>query len=191
MDEAQQDLKDRVLRAADELFYAHGIQAVGMDRIRDAAGVSLKTLYRCYGSKGALVEAYLRARDRRSRAALAEYAAAFPTPKDQILAIYDWVYEWCTDASYRGCAFINAFGELGAESEAVAQAVRDHKAAVREFFVGLVRATGDPAPEELADQLVILLDGAMTGSAVARTPGPARQARNAADALLTARAACL
>ncbi|NGO73611.1 TetR/AcrR family transcriptional regulator, partial [Streptomyces boncukensis] len=127
MDETSE--RTRVLRAADALFYAHGIQAVGMDRIRDAAGISLKRLYRCFPSKEDLVEAYLRTRDQWARGALAEYVAPY-APHDRLLAVFDWLHLWCSGRSgspFHGCAFIHAYGELGAGSERVGGAVRDHK----------------------------------------------------------------
>lgn len=185
--DTEDTIKTRVLDAADALFYAHGVQAVGMDRIREASGVSLKRLYRHFPSKGALVEAYLRRRDRRSRAALEEYVATRSTPEDQILAVFDWLYTWFAQPDFRGCAFNNAFGELGADSAAVAAAVYDHKAAVRQYLLGLVQATCAADPDSMAGQLVVLLDGATSVAAVAGTPEPARQARAAAAALLAAR----
>jgi AcrR family transcriptional regulator len=78
----------RVLDAAGELFYGRGVQAVGMDEIRSASGVSLKRLYQLFPSKGDLVQAYLRRRDARWRAALAGYVDARPAAV-RVLAVFD------------------------------------------------------------------------------------------------------
>ena len=67
---------DRLLEAAEELFYAHGVQAVGMDAVRARSGVSLKRLYQTYPAKNDLVEAYLRRRDERWRRSLREFVHA-------------------------------------------------------------------------------------------------------------------
>ncbi|WP_433467455.1 TetR/AcrR family transcriptional regulator [Spirillospora sp. CA-128828] len=174
----------RVLDAADALFYAHGVQAVGMDRIRDAAQVPLKRLYRAFPSKAALVEAYLRRRDERARAALRAYTADRPTPEARVLAVFDWLYEWYQQPEFRGCAFNNAFGELGEDSESVAQAVADHMTAIHDYLRVLTAEI--TASETLAGQLHILISGATVLAAVHHTPEPARQARTAAQALLTA-----
>lgn len=178
--------EERVLEAADALFNAHGVHAVGMDRIRDLSGVSLKRLYQCFPSKGALVEAYLRRRDEWSRGVLALHVARHEDPEEKILSVFDWLYDWFRQSDFRGCVFINAFGELGAESESVAEAVRHHKGAMREFLLGLARAAQLSEPERVAEQMLILVDGATCVAAVNDSAEPALSARAAAEALVAA-----
>ncbi|PSJ29417.1 TetR family transcriptional regulator [Streptosporangium nondiastaticum] len=176
----------RLLDAAEALFYEHGIQAVGMDRIRAASGVSLKRLYQRFPSKDVLVEAYLRRRDGRWRGALAEYVATRPSAVERPLAVFDWLEEWFGEPDFRGCAFINAYGELGTASPAVSEAVRDHKAEVLRYLHGLVRDAGAAEPGPVAEQLAVLADGAITAAAIGGTPAPARSARKAASTVLEA-----
>ncbi|NLU68933.1 TetR/AcrR family transcriptional regulator [Streptomyces sp. HNM0574] len=179
--------EERVLAAADALFYAHGVNAVGMDRIRDAAGVTLRRLYQCFPSKGALVEAVLRRRDTHYRAALTEFVTnAAREPRQRVLAVFDWMHGWCEQPGFRGCAFLNAFGELGAGSEGVARAVRDSKNALRRYLRQLASEAGVRDPEPVADQLLLLFDGAASVAAVRNCPEAARHARAAAEALLDA-----
>lgn len=180
------EAEGRLLDAAETLFYGHGVQAVGMDRIRAASGVSLKRLYQCFASKEELVEAYLRRRDRRWRGSLAAHVAVEPSAADRPLAVFDWLEAWFGEPDFRGCAFINAFGEMGAGSAAVADAARDHKSEVRGYLLGLVRAAGATEPEPLADQLALIVDGAITTAAVTGTPEAAGRARDAAAVLLAA-----
>ncbi|GHG52442.1 TetR family transcriptional regulator [Streptomyces griseocarneus] len=181
---AGEDAEGRVLDAAEELFYAHGLQAVGMDALRTASGVSLKRLYRLFPSKEALVEAYLRRRDERWRAELAAYADARPAGRERLLAVFDWLGTWFAEPGFRGCAFVNSFGELGSSSPGVAAAARAHKDAFRRYLAGL--AAGAGAPAHLADQLLLLAEGAITTAALSGTAAPARQAREAAGVLLDA-----
>jgi len=173
----------RVLDAAGELFYGRGVQAVGMDEIRSASGVSLKRLYQLYPSKGAIVEAYLIARDARWRGALAQYVEAQPA-EVRLLAVFDWLYQWFDEPDFRGCGFINSFGELSSISPAVADISRAHKEAFQDYLAGLVAAAG--GPPELAGHLALLAEGAMTTAAIAGSAEPARQARAAALVLLEA-----
>ncbi|MGI5352202.1 TetR/AcrR family transcriptional regulator [Streptomyces sp. CA-250714] len=179
----------RILSAADALFYEYGVHAVGMDRIRDASGVSLKKIYKCFPSKGVLVEAYLRRRDRWARTALEERVARHTDPEERVLAVFDWLYDWVDGPDFHGCAFINAFGELGADSQGVVDAVRDHKAAVRNYLRDLAHETGAAEPDWLASQLAVLLDGAMSNASITDSPTPARHARSAAKTLLNGQAA--
>lgn len=112
------EARARILDAAEKLFYDRGIQSVGMDELRTAAGVSLKRLYQCFPAKHDLVEAYLRRRDARWCASLGEYVAAHAdAPEARPLVVFDWLYTWFSDPDFRGCAFINSFGELGATSQ--------------------------------------------------------------------------
>ena len=176
--------EDQLLGAADRLFYEHGIQAVGIDAVRAASGVSLKRLYQLFPSKQHLVEAVLRRRDGDVRAALESYVAAAPTPVDRVLAVFDYLHDWFGEPDFRGCAFINSYAELGGSSSEVADVVRAHKQALRELLTDLVRATGRPV--EVAEQLVVLANGAMVTAAIDGSPETARVARAAAEHLLGA-----
>lgn len=180
------DVESRVMEAADELFYAHGVQAVGMDRIRDASGVSLKRLYQCYPSKVRLVEAYLRHRDQVARTALAAHVADIRDPEERVLAVFDWLYAWSAQLGFRGCVFNNIFGELGGDSEIVVRVVRQHKAGLREFFLGLSSDLGVSSPADLTDQLLILFNGAITVASVNGVPDAALHARSAAISVMEA-----
>ncbi|MEV0371192.1 TetR/AcrR family transcriptional regulator [Streptomyces sp. NPDC050636] len=183
----QDEARLRILDAAEQLFYDRGIQAVGMDELRTAAGVSLKRLYQCFPSKNDLVEEYLRRRDTRWRAALAEYITRHAaTPQDRPLALFDWLHTWFAAPGFRGCAFINSYGELGPSSDGVACVARDHKLALREYVTDLVRDLPVGNPSGLAGQLVLLIDGAITTAALTGEPAAARDARTAAEALVAA-----
>jgi AcrR family transcriptional regulator len=183
----QDEAGRRVLDAAAELFYQRGVQAVGMDEISTAAGVSLKRLYQCYAGKQQLVGAYLRRRDDSWRAALAEYVAGRSgTAEDKLLAVFDWLRIWCGEAGFRGCAFINAYGEFGAAAPEVATAAREHKCALQRYLARLAVEAGVSGPDGLAEALLLLVDGASTGAVLRSDPGPAEHARRAAATLIAA-----
>jgi AcrR family transcriptional regulator len=170
------------LDAAEQLFYRRGIHAVGMDDIRTASGVSLKRLYQLFPAKEELVTAFLRRRDIRWRGRLAAHVDTVTGGDERILAVFDWLRLWFGEPDYRGCAWINAFGELGATSPAVLAEVRDHKRAFRLYLDGLVGAAGLPAT--LADHLLLLAEGAMVTAAITGSAAPAVQAADAARVLL-------
>ncbi|MFJ8473464.1 TetR/AcrR family transcriptional regulator [Kitasatospora sp. NPDC094011] len=183
----QPDPRTRILDAAEELFYGQGVQAVGMDAVRAASGLTLRRVYQHFPSKNELVEAYLLRRDARWRASLAVHVArAGGTPRDQLLSVFDWLGRWFAEPGFRGCAFVNSFGELGATSPAVAAAARHHKEEFAGFLAGLVEAVG--APPATALQLALLAEGAITVAAVHGDPSAAADARAAAGVLLDAAA---
>ncbi|WBQ03066.1 TetR/AcrR family transcriptional regulator [Kribbella sp. CA-293567] len=178
--------QQQVLDAADALFYERGVQAVGMDAIRTASGVSLKRLYQLFPSKDHLIEAYLDKRDRLWKEMLADHVEAATEPRERILAVFDFLDTWFQEKSFRGCAFINSFGELGTVSPQVAELARKHKAGFRVALRDLSAAAGAPDPQRLADYLILLSEGAITTSVFSESAAPATRAREAAQLLMDA-----
>jgi AcrR family transcriptional regulator len=176
----------RLLDAAEALFYERGVQAVGVDDVRTAAGVSLKRLYQLFPSKDRLVVEFLERRDARWRGRLAAFvdarAASGADPAARILAVFDWLEQWFAEPGFRGCAWINSYGELGGTSADVVRLARAHKTAFRSYLAGLV---ADAAlPPALTDELLLLAEGAMVTAGIFNTTDPARHARRAAEKLL-------
>jgi AcrR family transcriptional regulator len=180
-----------ILDAAEALFYERGVQSVGVDDVRTAAGVSLKRLYQLFPAKDRLVVGFLERRDARWRGRLADFVAARAEagagPSDRILAVFDWLGEWFAEPGFRGCAWINSYGELGGVSPDIALLARAHKTAFRSYLGGLVADAALPA--DLTDGLLLLAEGAMVTAGIFNTPAPARSARRAAEALIAAAAA--
>lgn len=177
----------RLLEAAERLFYERGIRGVGMDDVRGASGLSLKRLYAYYPSKERLVEAVLEGRDRRWRGSLAAYVERVEDPADRILAVFEWLERWFREPGFRGCAWINAAGEMGGTSPDIARQAREHKRAVAGYLATLVESAG--LAGELADHLMLLAEGAMSLAAIEGDPDAARRAAGAARVLLQAAAA--
>jgi AcrR family transcriptional regulator len=179
---------DRLLAAANELFYEDGFNSVGIERVIERAGVAKASLYSTFGSKEELVRAYLQRRADIRQRRIEERIARHDDPRDRILAVFDIVGELAAEPTFRGCAFINAStqGPRG-ENKAtrVCTAARSWTLAL---FTDLAREAGAADPERLAEQLVVLYDGGMVGAAVDREPRPARTARAMAEALLQAQA---
>ncbi len=179
------EARERLLAAAGHLFYARGIQAVGMDEIRDAAGLPLKRIYQLFPSKDQLAEAYLALRDENWLAALARRVDRCRDPRQRVLAVFAFLGEWFATPDFRGCAFINVFGELGSRSTA-AQIARRHKQRLRRYLAGLATDAGAARPRVLATQLLMLMDGAIVSAATGANLHAAADARAAARTLLTA-----
>ncbi len=179
------EARERILSAADELYYAKGYTAVGMAELRAAAGVSLRRLYTLFPSKSDIVKAVLERRHETWKAAVtARVDAAGPDARERLLAVYSYLQEWFGTQSFNGCAFINAYGELGGTDPEVAEIVREHKASFQRFMTGLVTELG--APPLLASQLSMLAEGAQTTAAISGDPAVAAQARSAAEVLIDA-----
>ncbi|MGW0563719.1 TetR/AcrR family transcriptional regulator [Streptomyces sp. NPDC003016] len=178
----------RLLDAAETLFDERGVQAVGMDAIRSASGVSLKRLYQLFPSKDDLLEAVLRRRDETVRSGIERASAAHESPRERVLAVFDHLEEWFGRDTFRGCSFINTFGELGGVSQGVTDIARANKRSLQDHFAELVAAAGTPPgpADRLAAQLAVLANGAMATAGITGSQDPARHARDAAKTLLDA-----
>jgi len=182
---ARPSARDRLLAAADALFYEEGVNTVGIDRVIEQAGVAKASLYSTFGSKDALIRAYLAARLAARQERVARALAGCETPRERLLAVFDVLDELAAESGFRGCAFMNASAEArpGSAAEALSQESRSW---TRALFRDLARETGAADPERLADQLVLLYDGALVGARMDQNPSAAASARAVAAALIDA-----
>lgn len=174
--------RERLLDAAEDLFYAEGIRAVGVERILSVSGVGRASFYRHFPSKDDLVVAVLQGRDERWRAWLATRVEAHGGGP---LAVFDALAERFATADFRGCAFLNTMVETADPDSAAHQVAAAHKAAVTAYVQTLVEAEGRREPEAVARQLVMLMDGAIVTALRERTPDAAHRAREVAKVLLS------
>jgi AcrR family transcriptional regulator len=151
--------RDRLLAAADELFYSEGVHVVGVDRIVERAGVTKASLYNTFGSKEELVRAYLGQHMRRRKERIARILAANDTPRKRILGIFAEVEELLAGSKFRGCRFIMATAEArpGDASEVVAE---EYRSWLRSVFTDLADEAGASDALQLGRRLLLLYDGA-------------------------------
>ncbi|MFE3516354.1 TetR/AcrR family transcriptional regulator [Streptomyces sp. NPDC059166] len=150
----------RIVAAAEELFHARGITAVGVDLIAEHSGVTKRTLYNQFGSKDHLVAVYLAERDRRWRSHVRAAADAAGTPAEAVTAPFEALRTWCATSS-RGCAFINALAELPDPSHPGHRIAVHQKLWLLNLFEELAAAAGCAHPATLATQLLTLHEGAV------------------------------
>ncbi|MEU3244279.1 MULTISPECIES: TetR/AcrR family transcriptional regulator [unclassified Streptomyces] len=177
--------RERLLEAANELFYGEGVQTVGIDRVIEHAGVAKASLYNTFGSKEGLVCAYLELRFARMRDRITTALNRFRTPREQLLGVFDALDEAINDPSYNGCAFVRATAET-AEDSFIRRVADDYRLWIRGLFTELAAASGYAAPEVLGRQLHLLYDGAGQSARMDRDLSAATTARAAAAVLIDA-----
>lgn len=182
---AKTSARDRLLAAADELFYSEGVLSVGIDRVIERAGVAKASLYNSFGSKEALVCAYLDARRHRNMARVERVLTRYRTPREKLLGVFDALGEQLTGPGYRGCAFQRASAEAP-EDSGIARETDAYRSWLRGLFASLAEEAGYADPEGLSRQLLLLYDGAGTSARLDRDPSASTTARAAAAALLAA-----
>lgn len=147
----------RLLEAASELFYLHGITTTGLDLVVERASVTKRTLYQRFGSKDGLIRAYLAARAHKWQSlVLARVRAALEEREDPVAAVFDLTHEWVAD-NPRGCGFVNAWAELGDSAGPETQlAIRQEKLWMRALFESLtVSSTSAEAIHELYEGALV------------------------------------
>lgn len=154
--------RQHILEVAADLFYREGIRAVGIDRIVEQSGVGKATLYRHFPTKDALIVAYLEQRDHLYWKQLNEVIAQYEgSPRSQLLGVVDRVIEIMKERLYRGCVFLNALTEFPEPDHPAHQRAIEHKRELRSLLSHLSQQAGASDPEVLADQLSLVINGAL------------------------------
>jgi AcrR family transcriptional regulator len=178
--------RERLLAAANELFYAEGVHTVGIDRVIERAGVAKASLYSTFGSKEELVRVYLQGRAQSRYDRITQRIALQDNPRDRILCVFDVLAESAAEPTFRGCALVNASAEGALGEGRIHQVCVDSRAWTRQLFTDLAREHGVVDPEQMAARLVLLYDGAVVGASVDRHRAAPSEAREAAAQLLAA-----
>lgn len=176
---------ERILDTASALFYERGIRAVGVDLIADEAGTTKKTLYDRFGSKDELVAAYLTRRAARWVNFLTDHLERHaPEPGPQrVLAVMDALEERMREQD-RGCAFVNAYAELGGTDHPGNAVIREDKRYMRALFVRLVDEADIPDAEAVGAHAHLLYEGAIVAKTAGGFDGAYGEARAAMTRLL-------
>lgn len=175
------DARGRLLAAAEELFYAVGIHATGVEALLDRSGVGRASFYRHFSGKDDLVVATVRSYGGRWRQWLADEVTA---RGGGVLAVFDALADQFGSPEFRGCAAINAMVEAADPGSPVHRAGVEHKRAVVDYLDGLLDADGHPDHARRAEQLMLLVDGATITALRRRDRSAADDAREMAVALL-------
>jgi AcrR family transcriptional regulator len=178
--------RERLLAAADELFYEEGIHTVGIDRVIERAGVAKASLYNVFGSKDELVKAYLGRRHGVTKARITEGLQRYATPREKLIGVFEIQGKTFARPGFRGCAFIGASSESPRPGGPVETAADEYRGWFRGLFLELAREAGARDPAELAKQLCLVYDGAIIGSWMDRDRTAAATARTVATTLVDA-----
>lgn len=186
MMDAMTSTQERLLRTTEHLIYQGGIHATGMDLIVRTSGVARKSLYKHYPNKDALVAAALQARDERWMQWFIAATTQAETPRERLLSVFDALQEWFESDGFRGCAFINAAGEISDPANPIRVVSRLHKARLLEHVLRLAQDAKLPDADEAARQLLVLIDGAIAVALVTGDVTITASAQRAAAALIPA-----
>jgi AcrR family transcriptional regulator len=183
--ETKKPARDLILETAAELFFREGFRAVGVDTIIAHSGVAKMTLYRHFPSKDDLIAAYLKDSNEKFLAWFDESTSQpADQPRAQLIAFFQALEKLVTTPKCHGCPFLNAVVDFPERNHPGHQVALEHKQTVRVRFRELAQQAGAPAPEVLADQLLLLMDGAFMAVRMFGVDNPAAHVATAAEALI-------
>ncbi len=172
-------MTERILDAANRLFYQKGIRAIGVDAIAAEAGISKRSLYDTFPSKEALIAAYLQRR-------IVPVPPSDEPPLQKVLALFDALHRRFASGNFRGCPFVNAVAEMAGESAQVDDIARGFKDGRRELITTWLAQAGARNPGMLGVQVSLVMEGAYSVMLLHGDPAIALQAKQAACVLMRA-----
>ncbi len=171
--------RERLLAAAAELFGRDGVAAVGVSRVIERAEVGQMSLWRAFGSKRGLIEAWLRQVDEENLAEMRSAVAGDASPRDRLAELIDAYCRRAGDPAFVGCPLVRASAEPGATGPIAGDLARAHKEAMLGLFAILAEQAGAPEPGDLAAQLLYVVEGAGVAAGLG-VAAPLHAARTAA-----------
>jgi len=178
--------RKRILETAQKLFYRNGFRAVGIDTIVAEAGVAKMSLYRHFPSKDDLIVTYLEESNAQYWEWLNREVANVEDPEQKLIGMFEAIETLATSPECFGCTFQATAAEFPDPGHPGHQVAVTHKNQVRNRFATLARESGLPTPDELADRLLLLMDGAWVAARMYGPDNPARGLAAAAKTLIDA-----
>ncbi|QMV84116.1 TetR/AcrR family transcriptional regulator [Corynebacterium hindlerae] len=182
--------RERLLASATNLFTTEGIRVIGIDRILREADVAKASLYSLFGSKDALVVAYVEQTDEKWRADWAERTKGLSSLKDKILAFFDQCIEEEPAKNFRGSHFLNAATEYPCaqtdQEKKIVAAAMEHRRWCHATMTSLLTELNGFPGDSIADQILVFLEGGLAGSTLTKSLAPLETARSLADELISA-----
>lgn len=174
--------RERILEKAGELFAERGINSVGIQEVVDECGCGKNLLYREFHSKDELVVAYLESLSEESDEKIDAAIAAHPDdPAAQLVAIVRSAVATATAADYRGCPFQRATAEFPCDDHPANAVAIAHIETIRKRLRAIARQAGAASPAQLADRLMVLIDGVYAAGKLHGTRGPSHAAIGLAE----------
>lgn len=180
-----QDKREQLISTAQRLFSKNGYHGTGIDLILKESGIAKKTLYYHFPSKEDLIVEVLKRYDEQfSLMVDRKVKQMADDPRGRLLAIFDVAHQWFSDKSFYGCMFINAIGEYSNTDSSIRDACKGFKEKMRQYMECLCIEAGSKQPEELSEQLALLLEGSIVTAQVSQKANAASIAKKAAMLLL-------
>ncbi|WCO01189.1 TetR/AcrR family transcriptional regulator [Psychroserpens ponticola] len=178
-------VKERIIITASDLFYNQGFNQTGINQIISEAGVAKASMYQHFRSKEDIAVAYLTARHSMWMGKLKDCVSVQNTSKGKVIGCFDYLIEWLCEVNFRGCGWQNIITDLPKDHDKIRDQAIYHKNDLRKWIHTLLKEEGKyPKPEELGDEVLILIEGAIILSQIQKEKWPIEVAKKACIKLL-------
>ncbi|WP_456437710.1 TetR/AcrR family transcriptional regulator [Psychroserpens sp.] len=178
-------VKERIVITASDLFYNQGFNQTGINQIIAEAGVAKASMYQHFRSKEDIAVAYLISRHTMWMGKLNECVSVQNTPKGKIIGCFDYLIEWLNEVNFRGCGWQNIITDLPIDHDKIRSEAIFHKNDLRKWIHRLMKDEGEyENAEELGDEVLILIEGAIILSQIQKEEWPIKVAKKACIKLL-------
>ncbi|OQP41069.1 hypothetical protein A4H97_15845 [Niastella yeongjuensis] len=174
-------IKQTVIDTASRLFYKQGYGNTGINQIVEESGVVKSSLYTAFRTKEDILMAYLETAGEATDKALKQASEKGNSPKEKVLAVFDYLIDLVQQKEYNGCNFLNIIAEIPAGTERVVKQIQHQKNNVRTLFTQLLTPIGK---EQLADEIYVLFEGSLMANKVHNRVWPIERAKNIINHLL-------
>ena len=182
----QQTMREKLIQAGHEVFYREGFLAVGLDRLLNEVGCSKQTFYNHFESKDDLIVAVIDHHHEWWSAEMQDRVMrkAGPDPRAQLIAIFDVLDELLNDPEYRGCIYINAAVEFPNPHHPAHKSAKKAKADSLAMLEALADAAGAAEPLVAAQELDMIIEGALVTKQVSPDCDVCAVSRRMAEAVI-------
>jgi AcrR family transcriptional regulator len=178
-------VKERIIETASDLFYYQGYNQTGINQIIDQAGVAKASMYQHFRSKEDIAVAYLSARHIMWMGKLNDFVSVQNTSKGKVIGCFDYLMEWLNEVNFRGCGWQNIITDLPKDHDKIRDQAIYHKNDLRKWIHSLLKEEGTyTEAEELGDEILILIEGAIILSQIQKDNWPIVSAKRACSKLL-------
>lgn len=179
--------RDELVQRALKTFYQGGFHAIGMDKLAKETGVSKTAIYKHFRSKEELILATLRLRDEQFRNWMMRRVDELAKdPKDRLTAVFDALAEWFLEPDFKSCMFIKASSEYQDRTSPIHATSAEHKRLLLNYFTGLASEAGAKDPARLAQDLLLVKEGAIVLAHLFEPRQLAEDAKRTAERLIEA-----
>jgi AcrR family transcriptional regulator len=167
----KQSSRDRIIQAANDLFYRQGYHQTGINQIIEESGVAKATFYSNFKSKEELGVEYLRERDRIDTNATKDMINGIKEPYERYMSIINGLLEYMKETDFRGCAFGNMAVEITDPNHPMRKEVKLHDDRFRSILKDVIQDLKSSSPkykhldvDQMVDTYHLIVEGAIVAS---------------------------